>query len=1350
MGRRSMSNQFYEYVTKKINGHFLVNTPKPGDKYFLQLEEESHVQYLKDYLEKEAKDQVKAFEYKLNGVTEYETITIDYGTSELIIATQSEGIQPDFFVKLRNLVSEQEEEGINRSLLVIYHGQLDSIDGGGANLQKEGMPLNPQKILEELKHELKQMSENKGALVEVINFHLKEIEEEFNSFKGVSFFDFEEILSLMQKTELSKKDFLKLRFFHDQELDSFIQTSSKKEIRERLRENRDLYEFVQESHFNETTEAQLPKKFNEQGVNKLKHDHWNELTLQEVIKLKAEKNKKVFELEEVTNVNDHSSVAVWDRPHKTTKTGKRIRYIAIFNPSHEKEISLKFKYLIEGKGVRKSLEQSQVKIEYCNPLLEVTSNVKTNNLNLTITSNQVQNTAQCTVKYKVKNENTLYSELNIMFFPFSSEVLKDYAGTYEVKRLKENDTEYLTLGNKEGELRLGDGSHEPIFQEQSLVKVSEEPNVTYHFDQDLFEEDQFMQLVVGESQPINIKLSVDASKPHPIPNIRLYKEKREKRASIVLSTDGKLILKNQIYYPQNEYKDFLDYEMEWVNQSMQTAVLSAGVLSPIDLEFGSYYELREAYNLFLNHFKIKKTVPMLAYWDDEYKRVALNYVQAYVKAIESIQEADRLFEVGHSILRLGVLFNQKEQIVYFTPFHPVNVAFQLELNNQLGEEEISESVLKRLRADALAPYLWFDGKAYKAESQSDLPEWMVYRAKEEVVVAEADRFLSEVVKEKLNQFVDHFTSLFNQKNQVARAPLYLNVIEIRNDEMVLKGIVEWIFRQLKDSYEKNRGEVIPVEVRLYCDSGRYRSAFDQFAAKDFMDDDWEQFEYLYALIPKNFILSPQEVAEKIQSLINHYHIQNEHFNDFDYAHISFYKMSGEEQVITDKMEYIKSGNAMNGLYSTLAPTVKDGQFSMGFGLRGYAIEEEDLLLRCAKSFNELNVHMKDNGSSSFAHGVTALASITDARDGYKLQNIYESSHWVTLIEPTVDLGYFSSKQGNPDNELIIIHYNDQSSSYRYDAITVTKKTAQYQAVIKDYLNHEKPDLNTDESIKEIIQTFNVINGEWLLSMIQQGLSNETARNVHKSREKFSLLAAVKYSLAMFTTDDITWVPISLEEILRVAKAIGLNHANSPFTVKALGKSGSYSDDLLLIGMQETDGKLKMHFYPIEVKIGRNLSNVIDKARNQVVRTKSLFDFELGVGETETTFSQQYYRMFFAHLFLANAKKLFEGKLWSEREKNYDFEQNRLSVIERLMKGEYEISNELTEYFNKGVVVSFRTEETTSSIERVDDDILLLNLPEQYGISGGSYSIEEIRQSIIDGKKDIPREEMLETFKINNI
>lgn len=1348
MGRLNMSNQFYEYITEKINSHFLSNNPISGDKYYLQLEEEQQVEFMKKYLQEVASDRINTFEYELNGSVEYSTISIDYGRSRLIVATQTKGVQPDFFVKLRNLVSEQEGSGINHSLLVIYHGQLDSIDGGGANLQKDGMPLNPQKILEELKNELREMAGSKGALNEVLDFHLKEIEQEFSSFKGVSFFDFEEILSLMQQQVLTEKDYKKLRLFHDRELDAFVQTSSKKEIRERIRENRDLFEFVQESHFNETIETQLPKKFSEQGVSKLKDDNWSELTLQEVFKLKAVKNNKNFELEGISTVNTDIAVTVWDRPHKSTKTGRRVRYIALFNPYHEEMISLRAKYLIEGKGIRKNLEESQVTIEYTNPNLLVESSVKSNSLYLNLNIQKVNQPMQCIVKYRVKNESTLHSELNIIVLPFSQEVLKDYAGTYEVKRDKGMNQEYLTLGNKEGELRLGNGSINPIIQDTAILVCEEEPHSTYHFDQDAFEDHQLLKLKVGENQPVNIKLSIDASKPHPVPNIRLFKEKREKGTSIVLGTDGKLILKNQVYYPQNEYKDFLDYELQWVKDGIYSAVLSSGAINPVNLEFGKYYNLREAYNQFINFFKIKKSIPMLTHWDDQYKEVAENYVKTYVEAIESIEESDRLFELGHSIMKLGVLHNKQEEIVYFTPFHPINVAFQLELNNQLGQDQVSESVLKRLRGDALAPYLWYEGKEYKTEAQSTLPEWMIYRVKEKVVVANADRFLSEVVKEKMSQFVDHFSSLFFRANHSLTAPIQMNVIEVINDEMVLKGVVEWMFEQLKKNIEQNSERLVPVELKLYSESGKYNSAFDQFASKDFMSGDWEHFEFVYDLVPKNFVLSPEEVAEKIQSLINHYHIENAKFDDYEYAHISFYKMSGEEQIFPDKMEGIKSGNAMKGLYSSLAPTIRDGQFSMGFGLKGHSIGEEDLLMRSAKSFNELNVHMKDNGSSSFTHNMTALASITGARDSHRLQNIYDSSHWVTLIEPTVDLGYFSSKQGNPNNELIIIHYNDQSSSYRYDAITVTKKTDQYQSVIKEYLTREKPDINSTESIREIIQTFNVINGEWLLEMIQQGLSNATAHNIHKSREKFSLLAAVKYSLAMFATDEITWVPISLEEILRVAKAVGLNHTNSPFTVKALGKSGSYSDDLLLIGVEEKDAQVKMHYYPVEVKIGRNLSNVLDKARNQIVQTKYLFDADLGIGENNPTFLQQYYRMFFAHLFLANAKKLFEGKLWSEKDHQYDFEGKRLHVIEKLMKGEYEISNNLTDYFNKGVVISFKSEETVSMITR-EDDILLFNLPEQYGISGSSYSIEEIRKEILDNHKDIPKEEMLSEFRMEN-
>ena len=61
------------------------------------------------------------------------------------------------------------------------------------------------------------------------------------------------------------------------------------------------------------------------------------------------------------------------------------------------------------------------------------------------------------------------------------------------------------------------------------------------------------------------------------------------------------------------------------------------------------------------------------------------------------------------------------------------------------------------------------------------------------------------------------------------------------------------------------------------------------------------------------------------------------------------------------------------------------------------------------------------------------------------------------------------------------------------------------------------------------------------------------------------------------------MPISLEEVLRVAGAVNLKKADGIFTAKNLGVKGVHSDDLLLIGLEQVENDVMMHFYPVEVK-----------------------------------------------------------------------------------------------------------------------------------------------------------------------
>ena len=74
----------------------------------------------------------------------------------------------------------------------------------------------------------------------------------------------------------------------------------------------------------------------------------------------------------------------------------------------------------------------------------------------------------------------------------------------------------------------------------------------------------------------------------------------------------------------------------------------------------------------------------------------------------------------------------------------------------------------------------------------------------------------------------------------------------------------------------------------------------------------------------------------------------------------------------------------------------------------------------------------------------------------------------------------------------------------------------------------------------IINMFNAINGNWLLRL----LSSKS----HMPREKISILSAIKLGLAQFKNENIIWVPISLEEILRVSGGAGLKQSEGLFII----------------------------------------------------------------------------------------------------------------------------------------------------------------------------------------------------------
>lgn len=369
-------------------------------------------------------------------------------------------------------------------------------------------------------------------------------------------------------------------------------------------------------------------------------------------------------------------------------------------------------------------------------------------------------------------------------------------------------------------------------------------------------------------------------------------------------------------------------------------------------------------------------------------------------------------------------------------------------------------------------------------------------------------------------------------------------------------------------------------------------------------------------------MSADEVIDVYRDNVHFYF--KDILEDLDYAHITFMELDDDNQAVTTQMSDMPSGVVMNGLSSGVSSALLGDSYRTGFGTK--FIDVSSTLLNVVVNYNSLNAAM--NGDA-YRHGTSETLKMSPSKE-QMLDRVYLASNWVTFINPKVDLNYFKNDPNAKD--LMIIHYSDQYNltSSGYDAITVTMKSKQYQDTISRYL--KKNGVNeADSHAKSIINMFNALNGDWLLRMLSY--------KSHFPVEKLSILSAMKLAVKRYSIEGIIWVPISLEEILRVSGAVGLARNEAIFSAKNLGFDGATSDDLLLVGICDNNG-VKVTFYPIEVKIGHVESGYLEKGVHQAKKTRQIFDDILGKGScTDKPIKTRLYRNFFMQQVMVNAEKM---------------------------------------------------------------------------------------------------------------
>ena len=97
--------------------------------------------------------------------------------------------------------------------------------------------------------------------------------------------------------------------------------------------------------------------------------------------------------------------------------------------------------------------------------------------------------------------------------------------------------------------------------------------------------------------------------------------------------------------------------------------------------------LNQAYSTLINVLRKKRTLPSLAYYDEELFDAATKYIEAVEEVFDSVKAGDTLnTQQNHALLLGCIIKTSDEQAIAMSPLHPLNVLYQMKLMNEQDVE----------------------------------------------------------------------------------------------------------------------------------------------------------------------------------------------------------------------------------------------------------------------------------------------------------------------------------------------------------------------------------------------------------------------------------------------------------------------------------------------------------------------------------------------------------------------------------------------------------------------------------------------------------------------------------------
>ena len=1158
------------------------------------------------------------------GEVEYEAVQIRINT-DVIDRTivfipdcddNGEVLGDAFKNSIRNKFVDEHQDAI---LFYLSVQNIASVSKTTENFQRQGMPLSITNVYEYLKRQIVMITnENQQKIVLYVLNKLKANKPQ----NDTSLLEFAPIIRIIEARKMTDEDFHDLHMFHMEfanlgKKDCFIAENYKlyKEISLAL-SDQELDNIL--SGYEEGIKKEISEEYNKNTQT------WDKKFSFEYIQKNKKENKKKFKLEKEIEIIDHEGNYL-NHDFYLSFVKNNVTSLVIMTRDYTKE--KKFGALISFTQKANATPNS-FEVE--------TLNSRGNKFKINIDGNKFCQNGRVTFEGGKKDKYTvLISVINVhqnffggncVGFGYSAK----FANYYYL--LTANDYS-ITLGGGEGKAEQNYSCRKDKIS--ILLNSENSTEIKFGLSDEEDAKKQNVELNLdNNSALIDAEIKFEDKTQSDITVYDLFNQCMLKGNSFYIE-DEKLVnkhIKSEKYITKEfdvagkKYSLYglIALEKELVENKYKY-VETTGLKVTKELSCKVPEDIEECYDKICDYFSIKGTSPTISYINDELSCLYEEYVSKILKYIgndsQDFIDKKKISTEILNILKLGMI-EDKDGLIWLSSLSPLSIAYQLQLKKKdIDWVELDSYLYDSLGfVNALPFILDKNDVVYQAIKGGYPIQWACYCDAYQSIKGSSSTYY-----QKIEDYYVKFNYLFVNNS---KHTFIINVIGIQHTSEIVKAIHK-LFTSKR------------VEPRnLYLEINYY---YQNTGKNDF--DDMTDYNYL-SFMSREWCKKTELADDFCDWYIEHVRYNSiRDCKKYKYAHVTFCALQNEKKAsLSNTISESESGIMLDGLISDIPSSLdkESGIYKYGFG--GQYIEElvdKSIFVRLLYHFNEL---AKCKEGSPACRDLCIAQGVQNTKSE-SLDAIYKASNWVVFVEPKIDLDFFIGQDNSNDKDLIIIHYPDKNmTSTGYTSITVTQKSNQYINVIREFLQEKLSNKSDDNVIKSIIKNFNAYSGEWLMNFI----------NNKQIEEKVSLVSAIGFCKDYFSIiyPEYTWIPIALDEVLRVTGSIGGSLTDVLFSKKVLINRGiiesqnATSDDLLFAGIKNESGKVVVTYIPIEVKHGNCDSKTKNDAHNQVCNTADLLrsSFIDKNNDNKKRVDKKIYRNYMIQHVISNVEKMLAYKI----------------------------------------------------------------------------------------------------------